>query len=61
MGHTVLDAQETQKAILPEYHTFLLLFLEGELWQLLPKGPGIDHKINLKPVFQPPFGLLYGL
>jgi hypothetical protein len=28
LDHTVLDAQETWKVIPPEYHNFLLLFLE---------------------------------
>jgi hypothetical protein len=57
----VPDAQETQKVIPPAYHDFLLLMLQEELRRLLPIRPGIDHEINLKPDFQPPFGSLYGL
>jgi hypothetical protein len=57
----VLDAQETQKFIPPEYHDFLPLFLEEGLRQLPPKCPDIDHEINLKPDFQPLFGPLFGL
>jgi hypothetical protein len=57
----VPDTQETQKAIPPEYHDFLPLYLEEGLQWLLAKCPGIDHEINLKPDFQPPFVPLYRL
>jgi hypothetical protein len=57
----MLDAQETQKVVLPEYHDFLLLFLKEGLWRLPLKRPGIDYEINLKPDFQPPFEPLFEL
>jgi hypothetical protein len=57
----VLDVQETWKVIPPEYHDFLPFFLEEGSRQLPLKYPGIDHEINLKPDFQPPFGSLYRL
>jgi hypothetical protein len=60
-GHIVLDAQETREVILPKYHDFLPLFLEDGSQQLPLKCPDIDHEINLKPDFQPPFGSLYEL
>jgi hypothetical protein len=57
----VLDAWKTWKVIPPECYNFLPLFLEEELQWLQPKCPGIDHKINVKPDFQPLFGSLYGV
>jgi hypothetical protein len=61
LGNTVLDAQEIQKVVPPEYHDFLLLFLEGGLRWLPPKRPNIDHEITPIPDFQSPFRHLYGL
>jgi hypothetical protein len=61
LDHMVLDAQETQKLMPPEYHDFQLLFLEEALWQLPPKHPGIDHEINLKLDFQLVFQPIYEL
>jgi hypothetical protein len=33
LGHTMLEVQETQKVVPPEYHDFLPLFLEEGAWQ----------------------------
>lgn len=44
----------------PEYHKYLSLFSEKEA-SLLPPHRPYDHKIPLKPDFDPPFGPLYSL
>jgi hypothetical protein len=61
LGHKVIDTQKTQKVIPPEYHDFLPHFLEEGSRPLALKRPGIDHKINFKHDFQPPFRPLHGV
>jgi predicted aspartyl protease len=58
LGYKDIEKKELKSMIPEEYHEFLDLFDRTKAQGLPPHCP-YDHKINLKPGFDPPFGPLY--
>jgi len=58
------DAETTQhttkKLIHPEYHDYLVLFLEKEAW-ILPPSRYVDHTILVINGVKPPFRRMYSM